>query len=121
MADAGVLPVIPFRRPKPAVEVRPTLREVFDAEESSLLRYAHGIVGQRETAEDLVQDAFIKLHGHWEEVTHPRAWLFRCIRNLALTHIRDHKRETPIEDGQEFQCSAADPDKTLGKLEAIGA
>lgn len=121
MADAGVLPVIPFCKSKPAQEVKPSLRQVFDAEESSLLRYAHGIVGQRETAEDLVQEAFLKLHAHWEEVTHPRAWLFRCIRNLALSHIRDHKRETPIEEGQEFQSSSPDPDHTLGKLEAIGA
>lgn len=121
MADAGVLPVIPFRTPKPVPEEKPTLRQVFAAEESPLLRYAHGIVGQRETAEDLVQEAFLKLHAHWEEVTHPRAWLFRCIRNLALTHIRDHKRETPIPEDHEFPSSTPDPDQTLGKLEAIGA
>lgn len=121
MADAGVLPVIPFRTPKPVPEEKPSFRQVFAAEESPLLRYAHGIVGQRETAEDLVQEAFLKLHAHWEEVTHPRAWLFRCIRNLALTHIRDHKRETPIPEDHEFPSSAPDPDQTLGKLEAIGA
>ncbi|RYD23463.1 MAG: RNA polymerase sigma factor [Verrucomicrobiaceae bacterium] len=121
MADAGVLPVIPFRQSKPAPEVKPTLRQVFDAEESPLLRYAHGIVGQRETAEDLVQEAFLKLHAHWEEVTHPRAWLFRCIRNLALSHIRDHKRETAIPEDHEFSSNTPEPDQTLGKLEAIGA
>jgi RNA polymerase sigma factor (sigma-70 family) len=121
MADAGVLPVIPFHRSKPAVDEKPSLRQVFDAEESPLLRYAHGIVGQRETAEDLVQEAFLKLHSHWEEVTHPRAWLFRCIRNLALSHLRDHKRETPITDGQDFPSHSPDPDHALGKLEAVGA
>ncbi|MES2659005.1 MAG: RNA polymerase sigma factor [Verrucomicrobiota bacterium] len=119
-ADAGVRPVIPFRPLKRPMEEKPSLRQVFDAEESPLLRYAHGLVGQRETAEDLVQDAFLKLHAHWEEVTHPRAWLFRCIRNLALSHIRDHKRETPIEDGREFQSPSPDPEQALGKLEALG-
>ncbi|HEX7262195.1 MAG TPA: sigma factor [Luteolibacter sp.] len=89
-ADIGRVPVI-FMRPKHSpMEERPSFREVFAAEESPLLRYAHGLVGQRETAEDLVQDAFLKLHAHWDEVIHPRAWLFRCIRNLALSHIRDH-------------------------------
>jgi len=102
------------------MEEKPSLRQVFDAEESLLLRYAHGLVGQRETAEDIVQDAFLKLHAHWEEVIHPRAWLFRCIRNLALSHIRDHKRETPIADGHEFQSHLPDPEQALGKLEAIG-
>ena len=119
-ADAGGQSVIPFRVAKPPMEEKSSLRQVFDAEESPLLRYAYGLVGQRETAEDLVQDAFLKLHHHWDEVTHPRAWLFRCVRNLALSHIRDHKRETPIEDGREFQSQSPDPEQTLGRLEAIG-
>ncbi len=119
-ADLGRTPVIPFRSAHPPMEEKPTLRQVFDAEESPLLRYAHGLVGQRETAEDLVQDAFLKLHAHWDEVIHPRAWLFRCIRNLALNHLRDHKRETPMDPGREWESATADPEQALGKLEAIG-
>ena len=116
-ADAGRNPVIPFRKP---MEEKPTLRQVFEAEESPLLRYAHGLVGQRETAEDLVQDAFLKLHAHWEDVANPRAWLFKSIRNLALNHIRDHKRETPFEDADDFQSHSPEPDQALGRFEAIG-
>ena len=119
-ADLGRNPVIPFRQSHPPMEAKPTLRQVFDAEESPLLRYAHGIVGQRETAEDLVQDAFLKLHAHWEEVIHPRAWLFRCIRNLALSHLRDHQRETPMDPAREWESATPDPEQALGKLEAIG-
>ena len=115
-ADAGRDPVIPFRN---TMEDKPTLRQVFETEESALLRYAHGLVGQRETAQDLVQDAFVKLHAHWEDVTNPRAWLFRSIRNLALNHLRDHRREIPI-DSNEWQCHSPDPERALGRLEAIG-
>ena len=116
-ADAGRTPVIPFRQP---MEEKPTLRQVFATEESPLLRYAHGLVGQRETAEDLVQEAFLRLHEHWEDVTNPRAWLFRSIRNLALNHLRDHKRETTLETGREWESHSPDPEQALGKLEAIG-
>jgi RNA polymerase sigma-70 factor (ECF subfamily) len=119
-AEIGRTPVIPIRPSHPPMEEKTTLRQVFDAEESVLLRYAHGLVGQRETAEDIVQDAFLKLHAHWEEVTHPRAWLFRCTRNLALSHIRDHKRETPMDTGREWESASPDPEQALGKLEAIG-
>jgi RNA polymerase sigma factor (sigma-70 family) len=119
-ADAGGRPMIAIRPSKRPMEEKPTLRQVFEAEESPLLRYAHGLLGQRETAEDIVQDAFVKLQKHWEEVAHPRAWLFRCTRNLALSHIRDHKRETPIADGQEFQDTTNDPGQSLDKLEALG-
>lgn len=113
-------PVIFIHPSQPPMEEKPTLRQVFDAEESVLLRYAHGLLGQRETAEDIVQDAFIKLHAHWDEVTHPRAWLFRCTRNLALSHIRDHRRESPLDADREWESPTPDPEQALGKLEAIG-
>jgi RNA polymerase sigma-70 factor (ECF subfamily) len=116
-ADAGRNPVFPFRNP---MADKPTLRQVFETEESPLLRFAYGLVGQRETAEDLVQDAFLKLHAHWDDVANPRAWLFKTIRNLALNHLRDHKRETPIETSDDFPSHSPDPDQALGHLEAIG-
>jgi RNA polymerase sigma-70 factor (ECF subfamily) len=102
------------------MEDKPTLRQVFETEETPLLRFAFGLVGQRETAEDLVQDAFLKLHAHWDDVANPRAWLFKSIRNLALNHIRDHKRESPIENSDDIQSHSPDPDETLGHLETIG-
>lgn len=119
-AEIVASPLVAIHPSPPTMEPKPTLRQVFDAEESPLLRYAHGLVGQRETAEDLVQDAFLKLHAHWEQVTHPRAWLFRCTRNLALSHLRDHRRETPMEPNREWESNTPDPEHALGKLEAIG-
>ena len=119
-AEAGGRPVIPIRASNQPMEEKPTLRQVFEAEESPLLRYAHGLLGQRESAEDIVQDAFVKLQAHWDEVSHPRAWLFRCTRNLALSHLRDHRRETPIAEGQDFQDHGQEPAEKLGRLEALG-
>ena len=98
-----------------------SLRELFNAEESALLRYAYGIVGQRETAEDLVQEAFLRLHEHWSEVTSPKAWMYRSIRNLALNYLRDHRRETPMDDKAEWQSETPQADEELGKMEAVGA
>jgi RNA polymerase sigma-70 factor (ECF subfamily) len=97
-----------------------TLQQVFEAEESPLLRYAYGLVGQRETAEDLVQEVFLRLHTHWDEVTNPRAWLFRSVRNLALNHLRDHHHETTLENQPELPAADPDPENALGKLETIG-
>jgi RNA polymerase sigma-70 factor (ECF subfamily) len=117
-AETGCQPVIPFRIPD--VEDQLSFRQVFETEQSPLLRYAFGLVGQRETAQDLVQEAFLKLHAHWEEVANPRAWLFRSIRNLALNHLRDHRRETSIDSSHEWQSDAPNPEQALGRLEAIG-
>ncbi len=118
MADAGRQPVIPLRTP---MEEKRTLREVFEMEESPLLRFAFGLVGQRETAEDLVQEAFLKLHAHWEDVTNPRAWLFRSIRNLALNHLRDHRRESSVGASDDFEAANPEPDQALGRMETIGS
>lgn len=119
-ADGRGVAMIHLPLSKSPMEEKSSLRQVFETEESPLLRYAHGLVGQRETAEDLVQEAFLKLHAHWDEVIHPRAWLFRCVRNLALSYIRDHKREIPMEPNREWESSNPGPEQTLGKLEAIG-
>ena len=117
---AGAIPVLSSNMKATTMEEKPTLRQVFDAEESPLLRYAHGLTGQRETAEDIVQDAFMRLHSHWHEVEQPRPWLFRCVRNLALNHIRDNKRNTSLDTSDEWQSDKPDPEAALGKLETIG-
>lgn len=102
------------------MEERPTLPQVFESEESPLLRYTYGLVGRREVAEDLVQDAFLKLHLHWADVANPRAWLFRAVRNLALNHLRDHRREQPLDQDADVAGGGPDPGDSLGRLEALG-
>lgn len=111
---AAFNPIRPMEEPT-------TLRKVFETEETPLLKFAYGLVGLRETAEDLVQDAFLRLHQHWQEVANPRAWLFRCVRNLALNHLRDHRRESPLDDKAEWEShNTAAPDERMGRFEALG-
>lgn len=98
-----------------------SIREIFDAEESPLLRFAYGIVGQRETAEDLVQEAFLRLHQHWQEVQQPRAWLYRSVRNLALNHLRDHRRETNLDAAEEPNAENPVADEVLSRMETVGS
>ena len=99
-----------------AEAVKPSLAAVFEAEEAPLVRYAYGLVGRREVAEELVQDAFLRLHQHWETVEKPRPWLYRCVRNRALNHLRDHKREYP-----ERRAAGAGPGAAGGAGRGVGA
>jgi len=99
---------------------RRSLEEVFSEEESPLLRYAFGLLGRRELAEEVVQDAFLKLHQHWDEVEIPRAWLFRCVRNFSFNILRKNKRETLDESPGERESALERPDDELGRLEAVG-
>jgi RNA polymerase sigma factor (sigma-70 family) len=103
----------------PVAELR-SLEEVFSDEESPLLRYAFGLLGRRELAEEVVQDAFLKLHEHWDEVEIPRAWLFRCVRNFSFNILRKSKRESLEEAAGEREAAQESPDDELGKMEAVG-
>lgn len=110
------------KRPVEASEAPPaTIEAVFAAEEAPLVRYAYGLVGRREVAEELVQDAFMRLHQQWEQVEKPRAWLYRCVRNRAYNHTRDNKREYLSDSMPEREAEKREgPDAVLKKLEATG-
>src|SRR5262245_5363149 len=90
---AGLAPWPTAMTTKPSSSVA-----VFESEESGLLRYAIGLVGRRNVAEDLVQETFLRLHKVWSDVENPRAWLYRCVRNLAINHLRDRKPESEIKE-----------------------
>ena len=102
-----------------------TLRQLFDAEETPLLRYAFSLTGRRAIAEEIVQEVFLQLHTHWQDVDQPRAWLFRSVRNRSFNHQRDTKREILTDEDQSSQSVDPDtsdeaPDALLLRMEAAG-
>src|SRR6476646_1675580 len=74
-----------------------TIEELFMALESPLLAYAIRFVGQVERAEDIVQDAFMRLHAQFEDVREPKKWLYRTVHNLALNQRRDSGKIVSLE------------------------
>ena len=123
------------RRPDPALpegagpgfviplpmSTRPSsLAQLFESEEGPLLHYALGLVGRRSVAEELVQEAFLRLHPVWAEVENPRAWLYRSLHNLALNHRRDHRREVPPIEGAEPEHEAELAPAEMERKEAVG-
>ena len=118
---------------KPTLEVKQkgdeaartiALRSLFDSEEGPLLRYAFSLTGRRAVAEDIVQEAFLKLHSDWEKVDEPRAWIFRAVRNRAFNYLRKSKREVLLgpEDGSASDDAGdATPEAMMQRMETIGA
>ena len=98
---------------------RPNLGALFRSEESGLLRFAIGLVGRRSVAEELVQEAFLRLHPVWSEVENPRAWLYRSLRNLALNHLRDRPKESG-SPAETVPSEESPPPEVLGRHEAVG-
>lgn len=80
----------------------PTLEELFGELEGPLLLYAMKLVQNADTAQDLVQDAFLRLHPRLAEVEQPKAWLYRTVHNLAMNHHRKYSRVVPFrQEGEE--------------------
>lgn len=105
-----------------------TIEELFAALESPLLSYALRYTGELRLAEDVVQEAFMKLHTQFESVEKPRRWLYRTVRNLALNQRRDAQKTVPLEPAVENVNSSAPetadpallPDEQIIRLEGIG-
>lgn len=86
---------------------RETIEELFAALESPLLQYALRLVGELSVAEDVVQEAFVKLHAQFEEVREPRRWLYRTAHNLALNHRRDSAKTIPLSSAAADESHAS--------------
>src|SRR6476646_5482089 len=66
-----------------------------------LRRYARALVGDRATADDLVQDtlerAWAKLH-LYRRGTELRAWLFTVMHNVHVNKVRAHRITDPLDE-----------------------
>src|SRR5208283_1008239 len=105
-----------------------TIEELFTALESPLLSYALRLAGDAGVAEDIVQEAFMKLHAQFDEVREPRRWLYRTVHNLALNQRRRSGKIVPLEspagNGEAASADTIDPqplpDEQIARWEGIG-
>ena len=74
-----------------------SIEEVFAALESPLLSYALRLLHARAAAEDIVQEAFMRLHAQFKDVREPRRWLYRTVHNLALNQRRKDDKIVPFD------------------------
>ena len=105
----------------------PDLIALLDRYERPLVRYACSIVGDLDSARDVVQETFIKLaQGEMRngsaaaEATAPHleAWLFTVTRNRALDHQRKHRRIIPMTLPDNRPSGEPGPAATLERREA---
>lgn len=93
-----------------------------------LLNFVHRIVGDRERAEDLVQEAFIRVHRHlgrFDRTKKFSTWIYTIASNLAKNELRNRARSPLVlftslapqwddeERPLEFEDYGAQPDETF--------
>ncbi len=79
--------------PVPGAPGGSSFGELYLGSFAAMVRLARVLVDSPETAEDLVQDAFVRLHRHWGGVRDPRAYLHRSVVNACRSHHRRAWRE----------------------------
>ncbi|MBM3724638.1 MAG: RNA polymerase sigma factor [Acidobacteria bacterium] len=101
---------------------------LFRAHERAVLRTAYRVLGNWADAEDVAQEAFVRLHRQARHLEGPAvaAWLYRVTVNLCLDRVRSPWRpaelvETPSgEPGAEAESIRLDQQRrlmgALGKL-----
>jgi RNA polymerase sigma factor (sigma-70 family) len=103
-----------------------SIESLYAAQESALLSYAQTLVNHDgEAAQDIVQEAFMRLHTQFATVRQPQAWLYRTVHNLALNHVRNGRKIVPLSaDQTDARTEPPDPqplpDEYLARIEAIG-
>ncbi|MDR7147788.1 RNA polymerase sigma factor [Rhizobium sp. BE258] len=78
----------------------------------ALRRYAHGLLRNPETADDIVQDCLEKVVSNWSRRRdeNARSWVFTILHNLAINRLRQDARRSgmvPLDDMPEGTASIA--------------
>lgn len=86
------------------------IAELIDRHGSALCLYARQFCS---TPEDVVQEAFVKLVRQRKAPQNPKPWLFRVVRNMAISTSRSEQRrrsyETRASEALEPFCSLVAP------------
>ena len=74
------------------------LAEWIDEWQEQLFRYAFYRVGSRSDAEDIVQDAFLKIFSTQNSIANPKAYLYRIVSNGCVDLLRHKSKLKPLEE-----------------------
>ncbi len=95
-------------------KVSANFRDSLINEMASLRAFAISLCGDRERADDLVQETLFKAWSHFDsfqEGTNLKAWLFTILRNTYFSERRKRKREVEDADGKYADRLVAPPEQ----------
>lgn len=98
-------------------------KEQVSHHEKPLLRYCLALTGNKEQAQEIVQETFIKL---WSEdflkvQTHVAPWLYRVCRNSSIDYHRRRKKMDPFDESKNTEVEHIQmPEEEIEKNEIFG-
>jgi RNA polymerase sigma-70 factor, ECF subfamily len=93
----------------------PAFREIVRRYERPVFSLVFRIVRDRETAEDLAQETFIKVLNHIDRYRPEfklSSWLFKIANNVAIDHLRRRQLDTISMEGSRHASTASEVEAT---------
>ena len=90
-------------------------REIIRRYERPVFSLVYRMVRDREVAEDLAQDAFIRVLNHLDKYRSEfklSSWLFKIANNVAIDHLRKRQLDTISMHGSPHAATASDIEAT---------
>src|SRR5258707_11590899 len=84
-----------------------TFEELVKRHDRRLFRIAYGVTHNREDAQDVVQEAFLKAYQHLDQfrgASQLSTWLIRITVNEALTQLRKRRTAKEVSVDADFQA-----------------
>ena len=92
---------------------------LYDRHGRTAFSLAYRVMGERQAAEDLVQDAFLKL---WHSATSyrpergsVRTWLLSIVRNRSIDQLRSHASRRRMQDRIEASAPRSQPSEAFAE------
>lgn len=97
-----------------------TTEQAWDAFHTPLHQFIRRRVADEATAEDLLQDVFLKIHQHGEglkDARHLESWIYQITRNLIIDYYRSHRSMISLDDVETLDLPDELPDDdVVGEL-----
>lgn len=101
------------------------LEDIYGAFYRDLLAYCQAMTKNRSSAEDLVQETYLRALTHREDVEslsrgQCRSWLYKTARNVYIDQLRKLSRETPEEEDKLALASFEEDLTQAAVLQLVG-
>ncbi len=90
--------------------------EIVSRYQDRLYWVAYRLLGNREDARDVTQEAFLRAYRRLSTFDRERrfyTWIYRILTNLAIDHLRRRRRDRPAPLAEDVAAEGFDPDAHL--------
>jgi RNA polymerase sigma-70 factor (sigma-E family) len=97
-----------------------TFDQLYEEAYTDMVRLAYLMVDRDDVAEELVQDAFVRVHAKWRSIEHPRAYLRAAVVNACRNEHRRRKVERRVDRQLAASGPSGDGSVDAGEPDLLG-